>query len=141
MHLWMNKLGIVQVPGACPEAGLLRQSGRHAQLIQLVFNAQAHSPAAEGAVKGIGDVEHHLYCNAAGTCQQSSCSWYLSAEQLCCVTSNIRHDTCEHTGHFVFPQDMNLVLFSGPKKQKRLNNTKMNARKNSHAAVQQYAHM
>ena len=60
LYLGLNQLGIVQVPSARSEASFFFQACSNPELVQLVLNAQANSPPAEGAVKGIRDVQHHL---------------------------------------------------------------------------------
>ena len=55
-YLRLDQLCVVKVPGTCSEAGFFFQACSHPQLIQLVLNAEANCPPAEGAVKGVGDV-------------------------------------------------------------------------------------
>lgn len=55
-YLRLDQLCVVKISGTCSEAGFFLQACSHPQLIQLVLNAKANCPPAEGAVKGVGDV-------------------------------------------------------------------------------------
>ena len=84
-HLRVYQLSVVQVPGTSSEAGLLRQASCNSQLIELVLNAEADSPATEGAVKGIGDVQHHL---------QGRTQYSQSINSINCLVSTYHMTMC-----------------------------------------------
>ena len=60
----MYQLSIVQISGPGSESRLLCKPSSYPELIQLVLYAQPHRPPAEGAVKGVGDVQHNLHLKA-----------------------------------------------------------------------------
>lgn len=74
----MHQLSIVQVSGPGSKSCLLCKPSSYPELIQLMLYAQPHCPAAEGTVKGVGNVQHNLDRKAQLICMLSLTPHLLS---------------------------------------------------------------
>ena len=98
-HFRMYQLSVVQVFSPGTKACLFWQVGCQPQLIQLVLYAQPHRPPAEGAVKGVGDVQDHLHdmvqVKSNGAAWLESCSERTESASSAAAQRQISGNRCQ----------------------------------------------